>query len=165
MTTSNVKRSSLRYVPAAFLVLLSVGACVSQEVIPSENGCDHVDIRLAYDHVKGEVGIRHDKIAGFSRMRGLTGPIVYVGILPPTETANKAEVRRMTLWWDDHPSANTFCRVGPDISLKPAINCTQSVAGTQLRLDVTFEPSARDTEMRTSKLAKYVSSDVVCPLD
>jgi hypothetical protein len=58
------------------------------------------------------------------------------------------------------------CKTGPDIGQKPAVNCAESVPGTQLLLDVTFEPEgSHDPEARTDELVKYVSEDTLCKLD
>lgn len=126
------------------------------------HGCDGVSI----DSVRGHVGIRHEKIAGLARARGITGPIDYVRIVSPADPNGINKIRRMMLWWDSHPSSVAACKTGPDITMTPGIECSVSIPGTQLRLDVTFElVGAHDTEKRTDELMRYVSTDVLCTQD
>lgn len=161
MIACETRNRSFRYVMAALLALFSFTSYTIEKAV-SQNVCD----RVAIDSVEGDVGIWRDKIAGISWSRGITGTIDYVRIVPPAGPANVAKVRRMWLWWGSHPIINAVCKNGPDIGQRPAINCAQSVPGTQLTLDITFEPDAgRDTELRTSELVKYVTGDVLCKLE
>jgi hypothetical protein len=126
--------------------------------------CDRLDLRSAIDYGKGEVGIWHDKVLGISRMRGLTGPIVWVAIVPPTPSKTDNKVLQMFVWWDTHPTTGAACRAGTDFGQHPSLNCTESISGTPLRLELTFEPTAHKAELQTEELAKYVSDDVLCAL-
>lgn len=161
MISSNAKSRSLRYVLLAVMALLPFESCAAERV-PLPHVCD----RVAIDSVRGDVGIWRDKIAGFSRARGLTGPIIYVDVVAPAQADSTNKIRRMSLWWGARPMASAICKAGPDIGQRPAVNCAESVPGTQLQLDITFEPEvSRDPEMRTGELVKYVSDDILCKLD
>jgi len=158
---STSKYRSLRFVLLGYLALLSSASLAAEKTEPA-----HVCDRVTIDSVNGDVGIWRDKIVGFSRMRGLTGPIIYVDLVAPPQSDSANKIRRMSLWWDAHPMANAVCKAGPDIGRRPAVNCAESVPETQLRLDITFEPEgAHDTETRTGELVKYILGEVLCKLD
>jgi hypothetical protein len=162
MTMFNApKYRSLRFVLLGYLALLSSASLAAEKAEPA-----HVCDRVAIASVNGDVGIWHDKIVGFSRLRGLTGPIIYVDVVAPLQSDSANKIRRMSLWWGAHPTASAVCKTGPDIGQRPAVNCAESVPETQLMLDITFEPEgAHDTETRTSELVKYVLGNVLCKLD
>ena len=158
---SNPINRSLCYIFLGHLALLPSASFAAEKAEPA-----HVCDRVAIDSVKGDVGIWRDKIVGFSRARGLTGPIIYVDVVAPPQSNGANKIRRMSLWWSAHPIANAICKTGPDIGQRPAVNCAQGVPETQLRLDITFEPEgAHDTETRTGELVKYVLGNVLCKLD
>lgn len=122
----------------------------------------HVCDRVAIDSVKGDTGIWRDKTANFSRSRGLTGPIIYVEIFPSV-SADAKTIRRMILWWSARPATSAICNAGPDIGQRFAVNCSQTVPGTELQLDVTFEPEGtHDNIARTADLVRYISDEVLC---
>jgi hypothetical protein len=161
MMSNNVEIRSLHYVLLAVVILLASESYAGEKAsVP--HVCDHV----AIDSVKGDVGIWRNKILGFSRALGLTGPIIYVDVIVPSQADSPEKIRRISLWWGAHLLPTAVCKAGPDIGQKPAINCAESIPGTQLQLDITFEPEGtRDPEMRTNELVKYVSDDVLCKLD
>lgn len=160
MILGTQKKRLLGYVLSALLTPLLFETCAAKRIEPPRN-CD----RVAIDSVKTDVGIWHDKIVRFSRVRGLTGPIIYVEIVPPAQSGSTNKIRRMILWWGAQPTAGAVCRSGPDIGQKAARNCSVGIPGTYLQLDVTFEPAnTSGVEMRTKDLAKYISNDVFCDL-
>jgi hypothetical protein len=120
--------------------------------------------RVALDSVTGDVGIWHDKIVRYSRARGFTGPIVWVEIVSPELSDTDNKILLMFLWWDNDPAAGATCRAGKDFAQKPALHCAESIPGTQLRLQLRFEPTAHNAEKQTEKLAQYVINDVLCTL-
>jgi hypothetical protein len=151
-----IKYQPSHFLVATWLVLVPFGSYAAEN--PPQHVCD----RVVIDSVRGDVGIWRDKIAGFSRSRGLTGPIIWVDIVPPALSAADNKILKMFLWWTDHPVAGPVCRAGTDFARKPTMNCSEWIQGTQLRLELTFEPTARNRENQTDKLAKYVSDDVLC---
>jgi hypothetical protein len=159
MMGSNTRSRFLRYVVPVWLILVPVGLSAAEKAAPS-----HVCDRVALDSVTGDVGIWHDKIVRYSRARGFTGPIIWVEIVSPELSDTDNKILLMFLWWDTHPAAGATCRAGTDFARKPTVNCAESIPGTQLRLELTFEPTAHNAEKQTEKLAQYVISDVLCTL-
>lgn len=158
MMSAPAKNRSLSCALLAYLALLTPSVSAAEKAEPA-----HVCDRVVIDSVKGDVGIWRDKIVRFSRARGLTGPIIYVDVVTPPPSGSANRIRRMALWWGAHSIAEAVCKAGPDIGQRPAINCAESIPGTQLQLDITFEPEgAHGTEMQTDELVKYVSDAVLC---
>jgi hypothetical protein len=159
MMGSNTRSRFLRHVVPVWLVLVPVGLSAAEKAAPS-----HVCDRVALDSVRGDVGIWHDKIVRYSRARGFTGPIVWVEIASPELSDTDNKILLMFLWWDSDPVAGATCRAGKDFAQKPALHCAESIPGTQLRLQLRFEPTAHNAERQTEKLAQYVINDVLCTL-
>jgi hypothetical protein len=113
---------------------------------------------------KARLGSGTIKFWAFRACGGLTGPIVWVAIVPPTPSKTDNKVLQMFVWWDTHPTTGAACRAGTDFGQHPSLNCTESISGTPLRLELTFEPTAHKAELQTEELAKYVSDDVLCAL-
>jgi hypothetical protein len=159
MMGSNTRSRFLRYVVPVWLALVPVESSAAEKAAPS-----HVCDRVALDSVTGDVGIWHDKIVRYSRARGFTGPIIWVEIVSPELSDTDNKILLMFLWWDTHPAAGATCKAGTDFARKPTVNCAESIPGTQLRLELTFEPTAHNAEKQTEKLAQYVIKDVLCTL-
>lgn len=111
-----------------------------------------------------EIGMRHDKILGFSRARGLSGPIDWVGIVPPQKFPQKLKIRRMIVWQDTKTARQPICHIGPDISMQNGINCRQGLPQTPVQLSISFELDTDNPEFLTRELVKYVITDVLCIL-
>jgi hypothetical protein len=159
MMANSARRRLLGYIVFVWLISIPLETRIAQSAA-QPHVCDRVTIDSATD----DVGIWHDKIVVFSRSRGLTGPIIWVRIVPPEQPDAEGKIREMTLHWDSHPMAGAACSVGIAMDQKPGAMCSESVPGTQLRLSVTFEPSVRSAERQTEKLTKYVSDEVLCTL-
>jgi hypothetical protein len=160
VTTRNTRSSFFRYVVPVWLVLVLVGSSAAEKAPPSR-----VCNRVALDSARGDVGIWHDKIVRYSRARGFTGPIIWVEIVSPELSDTDNKILLMFLWWDTHPGDGATCRAGTNFAQKPTMNCAESIPGTELRLELTFEPNAHNAAAQTEKLTKYITSDVLCTPD
>jgi hypothetical protein len=158
MTRTNKNTSFCCVLLICFVMFQVESSAAEREDFPRI--CD----RITLDSV--DIGIRHDKIDGIARLRGRSGPIVYVNIVPPQRFDVTKKITKISLWWLAPPLTDTACHATVDHENKATLMCIRSIAETSLRLELSFKSKeeVHDAKILMRKLEKYVSDEVLCEL-